>query len=322
MKAVQISRHGQPLDVMSLIDIAEPKLPGAGEVLIQMLYSPINPYDLRIMRGVVPAPPLPAIMGAEGVGRVLSVGADVASLQPGDVVHLPSGHYGWRERLLVPAQSLFPLPATADLRQLSMLRVNPPTAALLLSEYVSLNPGDWIIQNAANSGVGRSVIAFAKARGLKTVNLVRRAELVDEIKAIGGDVVLLDEAGIAAKVNEASGGAQIKLGLEGIGGASMAALSGAISPGGTLAVYSAMSEQPGMANQLDIIFRDIAIRGFWLAYPRLHAAGRFAASIREAADLIAQGKLHIPITAEFALGEVRDAIRAAAKGGKVLLKLD
>ncbi len=322
MKAIQISQHGMPLDVVVLIDIPEPNAPGAGEVLIEMLYSPINPFDLRIMRGVVPSPSLPSIMGAEGVATVLSVGSDVTSVAAGDLVCLPSGFFGWRERLLVPAQTLFALPRDADLPQLSMLRVNPPTAALLLSEFVDLQPGDWVIQDAANSGVGRSVIAFAKARGFRTVNLVRRTVLVGEIEAAGGDVVLVAGENVAARVADATGNATIKLGLEGVGGASMAMLSSAISQGGTMAVYSAMSEQPGVANQLDIMFRDIAIRGFWLAYPRIHVSGAFGRALREAADLIAAGQLHVPIAATYPLSDIREAIAHASHGPKVLLKLN
>src|SRR3984893_3203294 len=81
-------------------------------------------------------------------------------------------------RMVISANGLFALPPGADPQQLAMLAINPPTAALLLSEYVTLNPGEWVVQHAANSGVGRWVIAFAKTRGLKTVNIVRRPELV------------------------------------------------------------------------------------------------------------------------------------------------
>lgn len=112
-------------------------------------------------------------------------------------MHLPNGHFGWRERLVVGAQPLFPSPPLADLKQLSMLRVNPPTAALLLSEFVDLKPGDWVIKNAANSGVGRCVIAFSKARRLRTVNVVRRSEFVADVVGIGGDRVLVDGPGKA-----------------------------------------------------------------------------------------------------------------------------
>src|SRR2546425_4584369 len=76
-----------------------------------------------------------------------------------------------------------------------MLGINPPTAALLLNESIDLRPGDWVAQNAANSGVGRSLIAIAKARGLKTINFVRRPELVPELQAVGGDLVIVDQSG-------------------------------------------------------------------------------------------------------------------------------
>ncbi len=85
---------------------------------------------------------------------------------------VPLYSFSWRERLLAPAAGLFSLP-DADPRQLAMLGINPPTAALLLDESIDLRPGDWVAQNAANSGVGRSVIAMARTRGLKTINIVR-----------------------------------------------------------------------------------------------------------------------------------------------------
>src|SRR5260370_3795090 len=98
----------------------------------------------------------------------------------------------WRERLLAPAKALFPLPSR-DRLQLAQLASTPPTAALILSEYTDLKPGDWIVQNGANSGVGRSLIAIAKKRGFRTINVVRRRELIDEIKQAGGDIVLDDD---------------------------------------------------------------------------------------------------------------------------------
>jgi NADPH:quinone reductase-like Zn-dependent oxidoreductase len=322
MKAVQIFRHGSPLDVLELVDLPEPAAPIKGEVLIKMIYSPVNHYDLRTMRGIVPSPPLPSVIGSEGVAKVLSAGSGVAHLKPGDLVHLPHGYYGWCERLTVPAANLVALPPNADLQQLAMLRVNPPTAALLLSEFVELKPGDWVIQNAANSAVGRCVIAFSKARGFRTVNLVRRAEAIDDVRAASGDVVLVEGNSVAAQVADATGKADIKLGLDGVGSLSTAAVTSAISPGGTLAMYSSMSEQPAMANPMDVIFRDISIRGFWLSYPRIHISGHFAAALREAAELIAAGKLSIPVTATYPLSEVRKAIsESGTTAGKVLLKL-
>lgn len=322
MKAVQISRHGNPADVVELVDVPEPSHPGAGEVLIQMLYSPINHYDLRTLRGVVPGPALPRRTGSEGVARIVSVGDQVGHVEPGDLVHLPIGFFGWQERLVVPAEPLFALPRDADPKQLAMVRVNPPTAALLLSEMVELKAGDWIIQNAATSAVGRSVIAFARKRGYRTANIVRRQDAVKEIEAAGGDIVLLEQENLPAIVKEKTAGVHIPLGLDGVGGMSTALVSGAIGNGGTLAIYSAMSEKPGVANQLDILFRDVRVHGFWLAYPRLHQSGHFASAVRESAELIGNGQINTPIAAVYSLNDVAKALNhSQSERGKIMLRL-
>jgi NADPH:quinone reductase-like Zn-dependent oxidoreductase len=263
-------------------------------------------------------PPLPTGVGNEGVGRILAVGKEVDHLQVGDRVLIPSTHYSWRERLVVPAADLFPLPPGADPQQLSMGSINPPTAALLLSEYVDLSPGEWVIQDAGNSGVGRWVIAFARERGLRIASLVRRQELIGELVAAGSDVVLVDGAGIVDRVAEATGHAQIPLALDGIGGAAMQSLSSCLSPGGTLVMYAFMSGQPGVANPSDLIFRGVTIRGFWLDAPGIRASPKVVEGIKAGARLIAEGKLHVPVAAVYPLTAAKEALIHAQKGGKVL----
>src|SRR6185295_17825217 len=172
--------------------------------------APINMNDLYLIQGVYPVrPSLPSVVGNEGVGRVLAVGAGVNHVKAGDRVLVPLYSFSWRERLVAPAAGLFALPE-ADPRQLAMLGINPPTAALLLNE-VDLRPGDWVAQNAANSGVGRSLIAIAKARGLKTINFVRRAELVPELQAVGGDLVIDDHVGALDEIRATVGDARVPL---------------------------------------------------------------------------------------------------------------
>jgi len=136
---------------------------------------------------------------------VLALGSGVEQLKIGDHVLIPLYSFSRRERLVVPAARLFALPH-GDLRQLAMAGINPPTAALLLSQFIDLKPSDWVAQNAANSGVGRSLIAIARTRGLRTTNFVRRAELVPELEATGGDLVLLDVEGALDKVRVVVGG--------------------------------------------------------------------------------------------------------------------
>ncbi len=171
--------------------------------------SPLNQSDLLLARGVYGMrPALPTVIGNEGVGRVLALGPGVENVKVGDRVLAPLSSFTWRERMVASANGLFALPLDADPQQLAMLAINPPTAALLLSEYVNLKPGEWVVQNSANSGVGRWVIAFAKTRGLKTVNIVRRSELVAELKAIGGDFVVVDSPDVSKEIKAAVGQAE------------------------------------------------------------------------------------------------------------------
>ena len=99
-------------------------------------------------------PQLPAIMGTEGAGRVVAMGAGVKHLKEGDRTLVPFLHPSWAERIKTDAPWLRPLPP-GDINQFAMMGVNPPTAYLLLTDIVKLPRESWVIQNAANSGVGR-----------------------------------------------------------------------------------------------------------------------------------------------------------------------
>ena len=323
MKALQISRYGAPPEVVQVVDLPDPGAPDAGEVLVAVEYAPINISEVLTIMGRYPLLPrsLPATVGNEGVAQILAVGKGVAGLKPGDRVMVPFGHGAWSERLRVPATGLFPLPTGADPRQLSMLSINPPTAALLLSSYVDLRLGDWVIQNAGNSGVGRSVIAIARSRNLRTVSVVRRASLVEELSAAGGDVVLLDGPDLAKRVGEATGNARIKLAIDGVAGESGAALAGTLAPGGTVAVYSYISRKPVTANGEDLVFRDVQIRGFWLYAPQTRHSPKILDGIKLGARLVAEGALNVPVAATYVITQPAAALSHALKGGKVLFQV-
>src|SRR5712692_5013658 len=219
MRAVQLTAYGNPGEALKYDDIPAPEAPGANQVLIGVEFSPIDPSDLLLANGgYALRPALPAVIGNEAVGRVLEVGPGVQNVRLGDRVLAPLSSFTWRERMVISADGLFSLPPAADPRQLAMLAINPPTAALLLSEYVNLKPGEWVVQNAANSGVGRWVIAFAKMRGLKTVNIVRRPELVPKLEAIGGDLVVVASPGVSERIKAAVGQAELRLALDGVSG--------------------------------------------------------------------------------------------------------
>ena len=218
--------------------------------------------------------------------------------------------------MVISANGLFALPPDANPQQLAMLAINPPTAALLLSEYVTLKPGEWVVQNAANSGVGRWVIAFAKTRGLKTVNIVRRPELVAELEAIGGDVVV-DSPDVSEGIKAAVGQAELRLALDGVSGPATGVLAATLSPRGTLVSFAAMSWGPMSISPLDVIFKPVTMRGFFLGHPEF--AAKLAPAVVQAAEMIASGRLHIPVAGTYPLSSIKEAIAHAQRGGKVLL---
>ena len=142
MRAVQLTTYGNPVEGLKYVDIAEPDAPGPNQVLIGVEFSPINPSDLLLARGAYGIrPALPTVIGNEAVGHILAAGVGVKNVKVGDRVLAPLSSFTWRERMVVPADGLFALPPDADPQQLSMLAINPPTAALLLSEYVEAEAG-------------------------------------------------------------------------------------------------------------------------------------------------------------------------------------
>ena len=219
--------------------------------------------------------------------------------------------------MVISADGLFALPPDADPRQLAMLGINPPTAALLLSEYVDLKPGEWVVQNAANSGVGRWMIAFAKTRGLKTVNIVRRPALAAELGALGGDVVVVDSPDVLARIKAAVGQAELRLARDGISGPATGVLAATLSPRGTLVSFAAMSLSPMSIGPMDVIFKPLTMRGFYMAHPEF--AAKLAPAAAHAAEMIASGRLHVPVAATYPLSSLKEAVAHAQRGGKILL---
>ena len=320
MRAVQLTSYGNPVEGLKYVDIPEPAAPGPSQVLIGIEFSPLNPSDLLLARGIYALrPPLPTVIGNEGVGRVLAVGSRVKNVKVGDRVLAPLSSFTWRERMVVSADGLFALPRDVDPQQLAMLAINPPTAALLLSEYVDLKPGEWVVQNSANSGVGRWVIAFAKKRGLKTVNIVRRPELVDELNAIGGDVVVVDSPDVSERIKAAVGQAELRLALDGVSGPATGVLASTLSPSGTLVSFAAMSSAPMSISPLDVIFKPITIRGFFMAHPEFTA--KLAPAVAQAAEMMASGQVLIPVAATYGLSSIKEAVAHALRGGKILLNV-
>jgi trans-2-enoyl-CoA reductase len=323
-RACRLAAFGAKPPALTVENAPVPE-PGADEVLVRMLAAPINPADLNVIEGTYgELPLLPCTIGNEGVGVVDRVGASVSGFALGQTV-LPLAFGTWADQMVVPAESLVALPEGLDPLQAAMLAVNPATAWLMIHDFAKLQPGDWIVQNAANSGVGRSVIQLAKALGLRTLNVVRRAELVGELRGMGADVVVTEDMDLRREASDLCGGALPKLGLNAVGGASALNLANALCAGAPLVTYGAMSRQPLKIPNGLLIFKNICLHGFWLRRWKGTASRREVRNTYERlAAYLATGVLHTPVHKVFQLDQALEAIVEAAqekRSGKVLLRL-
>ena len=318
MRAIQIAEFGNPSDVVRVVDLPEPPAPGGGEVKVAVEFSPLNLHDLVLVTGQLLRPPLPRVLGNEGIGRVVEVGSGVDTVEVGDLVVLPLLAGAWRDRLVLGAEGLFRLPE-GNVEQLSMVGGNPATAGLILSEYAALEPGDWVVQNAANSGVGRSLIALAKARGFRTINLARDESTLADLTKSGADIVHLDDASAAEDVRSEIGDARIALAVDGVVGDSAGRLVDLLSDGGWLVTYAAATGQPMSIDAFSLIAKHLTVRGFTIA--DFDYATKVLPIVHEAAPLVASGALFVPVAAVFELNDIHAAVQQVLRGGKVLLKV-
>jgi len=261
----------------------------------------------------------PEVTGVHG----LSVGGRVVLLNvPGT----------WQEFVVCPAVHAIPVPDSVSDEDAAQAMINPLTAWLLTIEEHKLRRGDWLVQTAAGSVVGRLVLQLAKAHGFHTINLVRRQAHVPEINALGGDVVICtDEPDWPTKLTEATGGKGIEKAINCVAGRVGATVARALTPGGRMLVYGALSshrqtdpaafEMPIFAPRL--IYSAAKINGFFLYHWFSQTEVRDAAKAQESIlKLMAEGALKLPTPAKYSIDHVQEAVRAtdgATPEGKSLL---
>ena len=318
IQAVHLVRYGDALEGLALAREPDPGMPGAGEALVATEFAPINVNDLMVVWEMYAWHPEPPIaIGNEGSGIVLAVGVGVDGVQPGDRVVLPFMARSWREKLIVPADQLVPVPADADSQQAAMLAINAATAVMLLDDYVTLQPGDGIAYNAATSGLGRWVAALAAKRGLRAIGLVRRREDVAGVREACPDVdVVADEEDLAI-IRGRLGDRLVRLALDGVAGPATQRLVQLLSPGGTLVTYGAASRQPMAVPAGDLIFRKVSVRGFWEGHPENVA--RVAPILRGLVGMIGPDGVRQPVAAIYKPEQLREAVEHAMRRGKALL---
>lgn len=328
MKAIRFEQYGEPAQVLAVQQCPLPE-PGKGEVRVRMLASPINPSDLLFVRGQYAGvqPHFPAPVGFEGVGIVDALGPEVRRLAPGQrVVVLNSQGGTWADYAVVPAHDLLPVPDDLPDEQVASFTINPASAILMLRHVLAIPAGEWLLQSAASSELGRMIIRLAKHDGIHTVNVVRRREAVAELQRLGADAVIVSTEGpIDEQVRRIVGPQGVKYAIDPVVGETGTQMYQALGEKGRMLVYGSLTGEPirvGADPRYILAGRRI-LEVFWLGYwlPRLDETAQ-RQLVQEIVSLMREGILATSAARTFSLDEIGTAVRqaeATGRQGKILL---
>jgi NADPH2:quinone reductase len=328
MKVIQFDRFGEPSEVLHLTEAPVP-VPGWNEVLVRMIASPINPSDILTIEGrygVVP--PLPSVPGYEGVGIVEKAGPGLLGrfFVGKRVAVLNQKGGNWGEYVTIPTIRAIPVSSDIPDAQVASFFVNPATVLAMARHVLKVPKGGWLLQSAAGSTLGRMMIKLGKHDGFKTLNIVRRHEAIDELKALGADAVICSADGpIDEQVRQIVGGEGVLYAIDPVGGETGTGVFNSLATGGRMLVYGTLEEAPLRVDPRKMIAGKRVVEGFYLGHwaasrPKLKMLLLF----REIADLIRKGVLETELGREYPLEAIGEAVLEAGsvgRHGKVLLRI-
>lgn len=317
MKQIVFNKFGPPASVAYCEEVVRPAEPSAWEVIVAVEAFPVNPADCAMLMGqygFLNQPP--ATLGMEAAGRVIEVGKAVQDLRLGDPVIILANN-NWCEFRKVAATLVVKTPPEADLNQMAMLKVTGLTAWKLLTEIVSLKPGDYVLQNAPLSAVGQYVIQLANLIGLKTINLVRRQEQIAEVQRMGGTLCFLDTDDVARPIRQEIGKIPLRLALDCVGGHATDRLGQCLNEHGVVVNYGMLALEPCVFSPEHLIFRNINLVGFWLSriLNKMSAVDRNH-QVSQLANWVCDGKLVGAIDSIYSIDQITEALRQSEQPGR------
>ena len=324
MRALIHSRFGEAEDVLAVEERPVPE-PAAGQVRLRIVLSPIHNHDLWTVRGTYGfKPELPAASGTEALGIVDALGEGVEHLAVGQRVATGGTFGAWAEYIVANAAGLIPVPDSLSDESAAQL-VSMPFSTISLLQFLDVNEGDWIVQNAANGAVGRMLAQLGAARGVHVLGLVRRAEGVEELRAQGIDnVISTDQDDWREQAARLTGGAPIVAGVDSVGGSASGDVLSLLSEGGMLVAFGAMNSPVMEIASSDVIFKQAIVKGFWGSkVSQQMSVENKRRLVGELLQRVLSGELELPVQAIYGLGDVAEAVTASllpGRKGKVLLK--
>ena len=259
--SLKLTHYGPPETSIKLIECPEED-PNTEEVIVHIDAVGMHIADSLTARGTEALKPVPCIPGFEGVGTIKKAGSNALGLREGDKVLLPMGTGAMTQQLKILASSLtkVPEPYASD-EQLALITVNGFTAYFLLRDYFPLKKGDWVIQNAANSNVGRYLIALAKKEGLRTLNIVRRKSLIPELIKLGATEVILDSEHMDERTLKNIHSKDVRLAIDAVAGVATEKLANSISEGGLIVNYGTVTKEMCHISFWSLFRKKITLRG-------------------------------------------------------------
>ncbi|MFF3468182.1 zinc-dependent alcohol dehydrogenase family protein [Streptomyces sp. NPDC001984] len=322
MRAVRFAEHGEPSKVLEAEDVPLPE-PGDGQVRVRILATPVNPSDLLYVRGYYAGveAQFPAPVGFEGVGIVDAIGPGVKNLASGQRLSVVNGQGGnWAEYAVVPAGDLFPVPDEIPDEQVASFVINPASAILMVRRVLAVPRGEWLLQSAAGSEIGRMVIRLAKSDGIRTVNVVRRRESVAELERLGADAVIVSTEGpIDEQVRSIVGSEGVKYAIDPVVGETGTQIFKSLHEDGRMLVYGSLTGESirvGEDPRYILAGRRI-LEVYWLGYwlPRLTDAERQQLG-EDIVALIREGIIETSPGRKYSLDEIGDAVAQAEETGR------
>lgn len=319
-QALVYREYGDPgavlnLEERTISDIAP------NQVLVKRLASVIHPSDFGKIRGTYGRlSKLPAIAGREGIGEICEVGKDVKKLKCGMHVRIPEDMGTWQDYCVLEEEMVYCVPSDLPIETAAQAFINPTTALRLLNDFVALRAGDWVIQNAANSCVGRCVIQLAKFYGYKTINVVRDVAQAQPLMALGANCVVTQDA--LKSIRDFTGGALPVLALNSVGGESALSLIKTLADNGTMVTFGAMTSEMVRFPTRELIFKNIQLRGFWMdRWSRVRPKLEYVACLWQIFSLLQSKKLVLPCAGTYPLNQWQTALERAQQSnlnGKIL----
>jgi NADPH2:quinone reductase len=320
MKAIRVHAHGGP-EVLRYEDVPEPQAK-ADEAVVRVEAAGLNFIDVYHRTGHYPAA-LPITLGREGAGTVLSVGADVKELAPGDRVAWAGVPGAYAEQAAVPAESLVKLPDGVDTKTGAAAMLQGMTAQYLTRTVYALKPGDTCLVHAAAGGVGLLLTQIAKICGARVIGTVSTEEKAKLAREAGADEIIdYTRQDFVVEVRRITGGAGVQVVYDSVGRTTFEKGFDCLALRGTMALFGQSSGPVGPFDP-----QVLAQRGsLFLTRPTLfHYIATRAELVARSGEVLAwilEGRLKLRIGGEFPLRDAAEAHRALEgrlTTGKVLL---